>query len=458
MSVGTDIVNRLSDTEAVELYAAIARSYFPEARKKQVPPEGDWFVWLLLAGRGWGKTLLGAEWLVDRALREPGDYAVVAPTEGKGRDVCIEDPKSGLLAVLRRRFEKPVSYNRSSGELQIRLANESRIKVISADKPDAARGFNLSAAWCDELGSWRYDEAWYAGLMPALRVGEKPQVIVTTTPRRTALLVDLLARDDGSVRVTQGSTWENRANLAPSALAELEARYAGTALGRQELEGELIDDVEGALWQRKWIDDHRVQLAPEDLTRVVVAVDPAFTNSPTSDETGIVAAGSTRRGWCPQCGSIPSITRHAFVLADDSCRDTPHGWASRAIALYQSLKADRLVAERTGGYDLVEQNLRTVGTGVTFEMVDARRGKQLRAQPIADVYEQGSVHHVGDLPLLEQQMCMWQPDTDRKSPDRVDALVYALSALDLRQQEAARTSARSASARRIPRVVGGRRA
>lgn len=445
-------IKQLSDTDFARLQRWAECRFFPTAREKQVPPDGDWFVFLLMAGRGFGKSLLGSEWIVDRALAQSGDYAVVAPTEGKGRDVCIEDPTSGILAVLRRRFEKPLSYNRSSGELQIRLKNGSRIKVISADKPDSARGFNLAGAWCDELGAWRYDEAWYAGLMPALRVGSRPQVIVTTTPRRTDLLVDLLGRDDGSVIVRQGSTWENRENLAPSALAELEARYAGTSIGRQELEGILLDDVEGALWQRDWIDNGRVREAPDSLQRVVVAVDPAFTDHATSDETGIIAAGATRRGHCPQCGSIPSTARHAFVLADESCRESPLHWAQRALALYESSRADMVVAERNGGYDLVEKNLRDVAPGVRYDMVTARRGKDLRAQPVAALYEQGAVHHVGSFPLLEQQLCMWQPDVDRKSPDRLDALVYAITALDMHQTGPGSSSGHRAAHRQLPSV------
>jgi phage terminase large subunit-like protein len=456
---GAGIVAEMSDDEVVSLWMGLQKSYFPTARDKQLPPPGDWFVWLLLAGRGFGKTRVGAEWIIENALASAGDYAVVAPTEGKGRDVCIEDPKSGLLAVLLRRREKPASYNRSSGELQIRLENGSRIKVVSADKPDAARGFNLSAAWCDEISSWRYEETWYEALVPALRVGPSPRVVVTSTPRPTTLVRDLVGRDDGSVVVTRGSTWENAENLAPSALAELRARYEGTRIGRQELEGELLEDVEGALWQREWIDNARLQdgmLVPTEFVKLVVAIDPALTASPTSDETGIVAAGSTRRGHCPVCGSLPKESRHAFVLADESCRESPLQWARIAWALHDRLRADRLVAERNGGYDLVEQNLRTVAPGMRFEMVNASRGKQLRAGPVADVYEQGSVHHVGSFPQLEDQLCTWDPeDAHGKSPDRLDALVYAITALDMRMQSPVDTSAHRAARTFLPPVKLG---
>lgn len=429
--------------------------YFPQARDKQRQPLSDWEIWLILSGRGFGKTRTGAEWVVDEAIEHVGNYAVVGSTFADGRDICIEgksdDGKpAGVLTVLERRQREPLTWNRSMGEL--RLANGSMLKVLSGDEPDRARGWNFRGAWCDELAAWRYPET-FDQIQFALRVGERPRMVVTTTPRPTDVVRDLIKREGDDVVVTRGSTWENEANLSPLALARLEAKYAGTRLGRQELEGELLEDVEGALWQRAWIDNARVvdeSKVPSSFVKIVVAIDPALTSHATSDETGIIAAASTQRGHCPVCGSIPKESRHAFVLADESCRESPLQWAHIAWQMYDRLKADRLVAERNGGYDLMEQNLRTVRPGSRFEMVNASRGKELRAGPVADVYEQGSVHHVGAFPQLEDQLCSWDPEDKRaKSPDRLDALVYAITALDLRMSTPANTSGKSFARRQF---------
>jgi phage terminase large subunit-like protein len=460
----------ISDEELAEVLAGATREqsitvlssrilrkvdcYFPQAREKQRQPLTDWEIWLILSGRGFGKTRTGAEWVVDEAIEHVGNYAVVGSTFADGRDICIEgssdDGKpAGVLTVLERRQREPLTWNRSMGEL--RLANGSLLKVLSGDEPDRARGWNLRGAWCDELAAWRYPET-FDQIQFALRVGERPRMVVTTTPRPTDVIRDLVKREGDDVVVTRGSTWENRENLSPLALARLEAKYAATRLGRQELEGELLEDVEGALWERAWIDNARVDVGqlPTEFAKVVVAIDPALTSHATSDETGIVAAGSTRRGYCPVCGSISKESRHAFVLADESCRESPLQWAHIAWQLYDRLNADRLVAERNGGYDLMEQNLRTVRPGSRFEMVNASRGKQLRAGPVADVYEQGSVHHVGSFPQLEDQLCTWDPEDSRaKSPDRLDALVYAITALDLRMSSPAATSARKSAGRTL---------
>ena len=367
---------------------------------------------MVLAGRGWGKTRSGAEWVLEGALSHPSsDWAVVAPTFGAARDVCAEGP-GGILAVARP--GEVVHYVRSLGE--IRLSNGSRIFTRSADEPDRLRGFNLSGAWCDELALFRYPAVWYEALVPAVR-HPPARICVTTTPRPTGLLKDLLGRRDGSVVVSRGRTWENAANLSATALTELQARYEGTRLGRQELEGELLEDVEGALWTLSMFDDSRVETAPE-LERVVVGVDPSVSAQGTGDETGIVVAGIADRG---------QDARY-YVLADASLSGSPHAWALKVASVYDRHRADRVVVEVDQGGGLVEDTLRAVDANLPVRTVNAKRSKQLRAEPIVALYERGKVHHVGILPQLEEQMTTWVPGIGR-SPDRVDALVYALTGL-----------------------------
>lgn len=371
-------------------------------------------MWLILAGRGWGKTRTGAEDQAYYALTNAGArLAVVAPTAASARDVCIEG-ESGLLNVIPSPLIQ--DWNRSLGEMA--LTNGSRFKLFSADEPDRLRGYQHHRAWCDELASWRYPDAWDQ-LLLGLRLGQDPRVVVTTTPRPVALVRNLLTRD--GVVVTKGSTFENAANLAPAALAQLRSRYEGTRLGRQELEAEILDDVPGALWQRKMLDEGRIDTLP-DMQRVVVAIDPAVTSGEDSDETGIVVCG---RG----------VDGHGYVLADRTCKLSPDAWARRAVQAYEQFHADRIIAEVNNGGDLVERVIRTVGGHYPYRPVRASRGKLTRAEPVAALYEQGKVHHVGSFPELEDQMCMYTPDGYDGSPDRVDALVWALTDLMLTSTE-----------------------
>lgn len=381
------------------------------ARREQVPPEGSWFLWLILAGRGWGKTWTGARWLAERARQERGDWAVIGRTDQDTREVCVEGG-SGLLAALGL-DRGSREYSRTSG--QIRLSNGSTIYSYSAESPERGRGPNLSGVWADELAAWRFaTQTWQEVLLPAVRIG-KPQIVVTTTPHKNALLKEFLSRDDGSVVVTRGTTFENRA-LSPEALAEFR-RFEGTRIGRQELLGELLDDVEGALWSREVIDAERVgRLDRSRLLRVMVAVDPAMSSGPKSNETGIVVCGVDREG-------------HGYVLDDRSCRLPPDGWARVVCGAYEDWAADRVVAEQNQGGQLVESVLRTVKQNLPLKLVQARFGKVTRAEPIAALYEQGKVSHVGVFAELEDQLCTWEPRS-RESPDRLDALVWALTALN----------------------------
>ena len=389
-----------------------ARKWHRVARPEQLPPEGEWRIWLAVAGRGWGKTRSGSEWLLEQALTTPGDYCALAPTFGSARDVCAEGP-SGLETIAQR--GEITSYTRSLGE--IRVANGSRIYLRSADEPDRLRGFNFHCCWCDELATWRNAErVWHEALMPSVRL-DPALVCITTTPRPIPLLRDLLGRSDGTVVVVRGSTFDNARNLSRTALAELRERYEGTRLGRQELGGELLEDVEGALWTLAMFDEARMTELPE-LERVVVGVDPAVTSASTSDETGIVVAGVAGTGSDAQF----------YVLADESLRASPHRWASRVVSAYRKWDADRVVVEVNQGGDLVADTLSSISANLPVQKVRATRGKQVRAEPIVSLYEQGRVHHVGVLAELEEQATTWVPSIGR-SPDRVDALVWALTAL-----------------------------
>lgn len=387
------------------------RNSFDWARDNQKPPPGDWLIWLLMAGRGFGKSLTGSNWLADAALSNPhSEWGVFAPTFRDVRKTCIEG-STGILAALRP--GELINYRRN--ELQINLANGAVIYGYSADQPERVRGANLWGAWCDELGSWRYENTWHEGLVPALRKGERPRIVVTTTPRPTVLIRDLVGRTDGSVYITRGSTWDNAANLSAAALGELRRRYEGTRLGRQELEGELLDDIEGALWARVDIDAARITLAQvPDLARIVVAVDPAVTSGESSDETGIVVVGE--------------VGGHGYVLADYSMRGTPNACMRQAVNAYHEHAADAVIGEVNNGGDYIGSLLRTVDPQVPYRTVRASRGKKVRAEPVAALYEQRRVHHVGSLPELEDQMCTWVPDIG-DSPDRVDALVWGVSEL-----------------------------
>jgi len=393
-------------------------------RPEQQEPEGDWNVWLILSGRGWGKTRTGGEWLARKILEtpkapddSPTQWAIIAPRFADTKNVCVEGP-SGFLKALNHRgliSDKDYIYNKSS--YKIIFKDGQVVHMFGADSPDAGRGLNLSGAWLDELAMWPYPyETWTEGLAPALRIGDRPRVVVTTTPKPIRLLRDWTTRSDGSVYVTRGSTFDNAKNLSETALIELRSRYEGTRTGRQELYGELLDAAEGALWSRDWIEDSRItidKLPP--LYRIVVAIDPAVTSGENSDETGIVTAGATADG-------------QFYVLADDTLRATPNEWGKRAIEAFRKWKADRIVAEVNNGGDMVIMVLQQVDRNAPVTKVHATRGKRVRAEPISALYEQQRVHHVGAFPQLEDQMVMWTPESD-DSPDRLDALVWALTEL-----------------------------
>lgn len=402
-------------TQGHKAVANLYTEWLSTARPTQITPQGDWNIWLILAGRGWGKTRTGAADAMLYALRNPNvQVAVVTPTFGDIRRVAFGGV-SGILKTMPKGCMlegRGQGYNSSASE--IRLFNGSKIFGFSATEPDRLRGPQFHRAWCDELAAWRYPET-FDQLMFALRLGENPQCIITTTPRPTPLIRQLLDRND--VVVTTGNTFENEANLAQSTLAMLKEKYEGTTLGRQELYAEVLDNLEGALWNNSMIDAAR---RPKDtkveFTKVIVALDPAVTANPDSDETGIVVVGKD------------ALNKY-YLLDDRSGTYTPDEWGRLSVELFYTWQANYIVAEVNNGGDLVERLIRSIDTSVGYRSVHASRGKMLRAEPISALYEQGKVHHLGVYPELESQMCTYTGDRPKPSPDRLDALVWGLTEL-----------------------------
>jgi predicted phage terminase large subunit-like protein len=301
--------------------------------------------------------------------------------------------------------------------MEISLWNGSIIQGFAAIEPDRLRGPQFHRIWADEVAAWRYSES-FDQMMFGLRLGDDPRLVITTTPRATPLIVGLAKREGQDVHLTKGSTFENYKNLAESALQQLKDKYEGTRLGRQELYADILEEQEGALWNYGMIDSSRISRESSvEYRRVVVAIDPAVTNTETSDETGIIVCGSSNDG-------------RFYVIDDLSGKYSPDAWGKKAIEAYYRHNADRIVAEVNNGGDLVERLLRNIDNQVPYTPVNASRGKIVRAEPIAALYEQGKVHHVGSFPELEDQMCFFTPTT-KKSPDRMDALVWALTELSL---------------------------
>ena len=391
------------------------------ARPNQLPPSvEEWSHWLVLAGRGFGKTRMGAEWVRSIVSGQsplmapqsaPRRIALVAETSADGREVMIEG-ESGLLAVFPS-DERPL-YEPSRRRLV--WPNGIIAHLYSASEPDQLRGPQHGFAWMDELAKWPNAEDVWSNLLMGLRLGHRPRTIITTTPRPVPLLRKLIK--DKATYVTKGSTFDNSANLPERFISEISRLYGGTRLGRQELDGELIDDVVGALWSRSMIEVSRCP-RPSAMERIVVAVDPPVSGGPKADACGIVAVG---RG----------VDGKAYVLADESIQGlSPAGWAKRALNLYENLQADRLVAEVNNGGDLVENLLRQIEPNVAYQSVHARRGKMMRAEPIAALYEQEKVFHTMPFPALEDEMCSYTGEKNSQSPDRLDALVWAIWSLML---------------------------
>lgn len=417
-----------------------------EARPEQLTPADDWLVWLVLAGRGWGKTRVGAEDTADWLTTHPdGRLAIVAPTSAAGKKVCVEG-ESGLLAVLGgSAADLPDCvdrWNRSEGLLL--LHNGAQAQVYSSEEPERLRGPQHHRAWCDELAAWvRLQETWDM-LLFGLRLQyeeEQPRAVVTTTPKPYPLIRDLQARETS--HVTRGRMRDNAENLSRAAVEELERRYGGTTLGRQELDGEVLEDAEGAMWTRGLVERTRLPFEDRDRVdldlarRVTVAVDPAVTSGEESDETGVVVVVTT--SFCP-CGQATDEEPHALVLEDASGRRPAagaDGWPYWVVARYEAWGADHVVAEVNNGGDLVEEVVRAAherhpgALPLSYRKVVASRGKRPRAEPVVTLFERGRVHLVGAFPQLEDQMCTWTGSG--KSPDRMDAMVWGVTDALLRK-------------------------
>lgn len=442
------------------------------ARPNQIAPGGNWTHWLLLAGRGFGKTRTGGEWIRQRV--ESGKarrIALVAPTAADVRKVMVEG-ESGILACSPP-WNMPLF---EPSKLQLTWPNGAIAQLFSAEEPERLRGPQFDTYWADELAAWQKLEDTWDMLQFGFRLGDDPQGCITTTPKPVIRVKELLKMEaSGEVVVTRGSTYDNKANLAPKFFTTVVRKYEGTRLGRQELDAEVLEDMPGALWNRTQIDNSRVpslgppmppilnaadpvpgsrsqitdlaslmyaasvvaKSIPEDLTRIVVAVDPNASNNEGSDETGIVVAAK-------------GLSGQGYVLADFSTRGSPNDWASTAVIAHDIFRADRVIGEANQGGNMVEHTIATAAKFLKMDgkrssdyvgivMVHATRGKVTRAEPVAALYEQGRVSHVGSLPVLEDQMCLFTSDFDRKSmgysPDRVDALVWALTHLFLEQAD-----------------------
>jgi phage terminase large subunit-like protein len=395
------------------------------ARPNQLAPEGGWKVWLLNCGRGFGKTRTGTEWVREQIKLGYQRVAAVGPTKGSVRQVMI-DGESGLLSVCHAgdktydgvTLGKPVW---SPTNNTVTWANGAKVEVFSAEDPERLRGPQFEKAWCDEICAWtRRDETWDM-LQFCMRLGDNPQIVVTTTPKPDKLIRSLTSPEmvaSGKVVITQGTSYDNSDNIDLDALKQ----YEGTRLGRQELYAEILTEAAGALWNKDMLEACQ---APEitdpvafskDLVRIVVSIDPAVTSNKHSDLTGIIVAGI-------------DINGKAFVLEDATGSYTPEAWATKAIGLYEKYQADRIVAERNQGGDMVRHTLKTVDETIPITLVHASRGKYARAEPVSALYEQGKVFHVKGLMDLEDQMVTWEPLEAIGSPDRLDAMVWAITNL-----------------------------
>jgi phage terminase large subunit-like protein len=410
------ILNGLSDVEK----AALRYDWRFWARPDQLEPKGRWNTWMILVGRGGGKTRAGAEW-VRQVKNRHARIALVGETSADLRDVMIEG-ESGILATSPP-WDRP-TYNVSRRE--VKWENGAVAKVFSAEEPDQLRGPQCEVAWLDELAKYAYPDEVWANLQLGLRLGAWPRSLITTTPRPIGIIRELLRQsqaDPSTTVVVRGSTFANAAFLAPSFIEAIKARYAGTRLGRQELYAELLDDIVGGLWSRDMIEQARMQGDLPDMERIVVGVDPSGFDGESGDGQGIIIAGKavTKR----------DDPEAYYVIDDWTTQARPEGWGRRVVEAYRHFKADRIVVERNYGGDMVRSVIQNVMPDAPITMVTATRGKHVRAEPIAALYEQGKVKHARPFPMLEDQLCAitsqgWQ---GTGSPDRADALVWALTDL-----------------------------
>lgn len=420
-----------------DILAEVARrEWWWEARPEQIPPEGDWNICLTLAGRGFGKSRMAAEWIVQRAIDYPLDtqgfpteWLIIAQTLSDARNISIEG-SSGVLRIMERRGI-PHRYIRHPKPCIIFTETGTKIFFLGADSPDVGRGYNAAGAVLDEICKWkRAKEAWYEGILPSLRAdipGDHPRTLVATTPKPIELLREWVNETNGTVKVVRGSTFDNRANLSAFTLEGLERKYAGTSIGRQELYGELLDDRDGCLWTFESIDGQRITRAElddsVDFAHLAVGVDPTLTEE--GDEMGVVVVGRDHRN-------------HMYVLADESIKGAGRPAAQHIWQVFYKWGADTVVIESNNAKRWMQQVLTDAyaeardsdmlfpaKTSPPLKMVDSRVGKKLRAEPVAMRYEQKTVHHVGEFKDLEKEMLNFDPTDSHNSPNRMDALVHA---------------------------------
>ena len=371
------------------------------AREKQRLPTEPFFVWLILAGRGFGKTRTGAE-TVRQWVKDFPMVNIIGATADDARDIMIEG-ESGILAICPDR-ERPAYV---SSKRRLEWPNGAVSLIFTADEPERLRGKQAMKIWADEIAAWRYPESWTQAMM-GLRLGDNPQAIVTTTPRPTKLIIDM-TKDERNI-VTVGTTYENKDNLAAGFFDYVIKKYENTTLGRQELLAQILTDNPGALWKRTDLDAARVLKAP-DLDRIIVGIDPSATSG--GDEAGIITAG--RKG------------EDYYTLADDSVQGSPQVWATAAVTAFYRHKANLIVAEDNNGGEMVESVIKQVDANVPVKRVHASRGKATRAEPIAAIAEQGRDHHVGTFGALEDELALWT--VGDPSPNRLDAKVWAMTEL-----------------------------
>lgn len=396
------------------------------ARPQQIAPEGNWNTWFINAGRGFGKTRAGVEWVRSKVKQGHKRIAAIAATNSDIERVMVNG-EFGFLARCWKgdKTDKGVLMGKPQWSPTKRLLtweNGAYVQFFSAEEPERLRGPQFEAAWCDELAAWNRDRDTWDMLQFCLRLGKHPQTCVTTTPKPTKLVRDIMK--NSKTVVTYGSTFDNSANLAGTYLEAVKAQYEGTRLGRQELYAEILDEASGALWNRGLLSTCEIEVEnalefSETLARVVVSVDPAVSSNAESDMTGIIVAGQDINGVC-------------YILQDATDRFTPEGWAARAIELYHQYGADRIVAERNQGGEMVRHTFKTVDETIPIKLVHASRGKFARAEPVSALYERGRVKHVKGLDALEDQMVQWEPLGSIGSPDRLDAMVWAVTELALK--------------------------
>jgi phage terminase large subunit-like protein len=421
------ILNDLTDAET----EAMLNDWHFWARKDQLPPDWNWNTWLALAGRGWGKTRVGSEFIRSRVETAPR-IALIGRTTADVRDTMIEG-ESGLINV----FPKHQKPDYQANKARVVFHTGAVAHLYSSKEPDQLRGPQHYLAWGDELASWYYPDEVFYNLMLGLRLGDNPQTLFTTTPRPIKIIQDFLK--DKTAHVTTGSTYANKANLPNAFISNIIERYEGTTIGRQELHAEVLNEVEGALWKQPLIDKNRVRLEElPELERIVVAVDPATTSKKNSDETGILVVG---------LGLNEKKEKQGYVLDDYSLIASPKEWAQKVAQAYYDYEADSVIGEVNQGGEMVKYTLETVDDTIPFKSIHASRGKKLRAEPIVSLYEKDFIKHLGNHAKLESQMTSWVPD-EGDSPDRVDALVWGIWELFIAKKKPAQVRAARTGKRR----------